>query len=232
MAKQKQREEQGFNPLPKELPPLSDEAEEGIAENMGGEEVAIVPVPTPAALPSPISLNESILQDGRKELNGWEEFASSSLFWVSLNPQKGVIECRRLGLEWSEILCQIVDCRVIRVAKDNEGVVFCYSLDREQATERNPYYEGTTVCAECPYRDRECSHRWWIAFVVPEYPDILLAHTLSRMGSLNFHIYAHKLIREGLSPSQVLTRIFVEEARRRKQGTLYRRLAFEKVGEL
>lgn len=40
-----------------------------------------------------------------------------------------------------------------------------------------------------------------LALLIPDYSDILLAHTLSRMGSLNFHIYAHKLMREGLSPS-------------------------------
>ena len=196
------------------------------------EEISLVPVRSLSPSLLPVSLNDSLLQDGRKELDGWEEFSTTSLFWVSLNPQKGVIECKRLGLAWTEILCQIVDCRVIRVAKDEDGLVFCYSLDRVQATERNPRYEGSTFCAECPYRDKECSHRWWLAFFVPEYPDILFAHTLSRMGSLNFHIYAYRLLREGMSPSQVLTRIYVEEARRRRQGTMYRRLAFEKVADL
>ena len=87
------------------------------------EEISLVPVRSLSPSLLPVSLNDSLLQDGRKELDGWEEFSTTSLFWVSLNPQKGVIECKRLGLAWTEILCQIVDCRVIRVAKDEDGLV-------------------------------------------------------------------------------------------------------------
>jgi len=40
--------------------------------------------------------------------------------------------------------------------------------------------------------------------------------------------YAAKLKREGLTPSQTVTRLFVEEARRQKIGTTYRRIQFER----
>ena len=44
---------------------------------------------------------------------------------------------------------------------------------------------------------------------------------------MNFTRYAAKLKRDGHVPSEVVTRIFVEEARRQKAGTTYRRLQFE-----
>ena len=56
----------------------------------------------------------------------------------------------------------------------------------------------------------------------------MFAHTLSLTGTMNFTRYAAKLKREGLTPSQTQTRIFVEEARRQKAGTVYRRIQFER----
>lgn len=44
---------------------------------------------------------------------------------------------------------------------------------------------------------------------------------------MNFTRYAAKLKPEGMTPGRVLTRLFVEEARRQKAGTTYRRLQFE-----
>lgn len=55
----------------------------------------------------------------------------------------------------------------------------------------------------------------------------MFAHSLSQTGTLNFTCYAAKLRREGLTPGQVLTRLFVEGARWQKAETVYRRIPFE-----
>jgi len=46
---------------------------------------------------------------------------------------------------------------------------------------------------------------------------------------MNFTRYTARLSREGVTPGQVLTRLFVEEARRQKAGTVDRRLQFEQI---
>ena len=38
----------------------------------------------------------------------------------------------------------------------------------------------------------------------------IFAHTLSQTASMNFNRYANALLRDGVLPSQVMTRIFVE----------------------
>jgi|GEM_PF-3583936 len=57
----------------------------------------------------------------------------------------------------------------------------------------------------------------------------VFAHTLSRTRTMNFTRYTARLSREGVTPGQVLTRLFVEEARRQKAGTVDRRLQFEQI---
>jgi hypothetical protein len=61
---------------------------------------------------------------------------------------------------------------------------------------------------------------------------LVFAHTLSQTGSMNFHRYANQLLAEGLLPAEALTRIFVEEARRQKTNTPYRRIQFERLDKV
>jgi hypothetical protein len=118
----------------------------------------------------------------------------------------------------------ILESRVVRVMKDEDGNVFCSSSDRVASDNGRP----GKPCADCEDRDESCFPRWWIAWQ-DEETGMLFAHTLSHTASRNFMLYVNALLKDGLLPSQLLTRIFIEEARRHKTGTVYRRLQFERV---
>ena len=121
-----------------------------------------------------------------------------------------------------EFVGTIVESRVVRVMKDKDGGVFCASSNRQTADVGRPGRE----CGPCEDRNGCCFPRWWIAWREEESGQVF-AHTLSQTGTMNFTRYAAKLKRDGHAPSDVVTRIFVEEARRQKAGTVYRRLQFE-----
>ncbi len=156
------------------------------------------------------------------ELDGQEELGAQ-LCWVSLDAPRGLLVCKNLDLEVKEFVGTIVESRVVRVMKDKDGGVFCASSNRQTADVGRPGRE----CGPCEDRDGCCFPRWWIAWREEESGQVF-AHTLSQTGTMNFTRYAAKLKREGLVPSQVQTRLFVEEARRQKAGTVYRRLQFER----
>ncbi len=156
------------------------------------------------------------------ELEGQEELGPQ-LAWVSLDAPRGLLVCKNLDLEVTEFIGTIIESRVVRVMKDKDGGVFCASSNRLTADVGRPGRE----CAPCEDRGSCCFPRWWIAWQEEETGQIF-AHTLSQTGTLNFTRYAARLGREGLTPSQVTTRLFVEEARRQKAGTVYRRLQFER----
>ena len=155
------------------------------------------------------------------ELDGQEELGAQ-LCWVSLDAPRGLLVCKNLDLEVMEFVGTIVESRVVRVMKDKDGGVFCASSNRQTADVGRPGRE----CSSCEDRDGCCFPRWWIAWREEESGQTF-AHTLSQTGTMNFTRYAAKLKRDGHVPSEVLTRIFVEEARRQKAGTVYRRLQFE-----
>ena len=155
------------------------------------------------------------------ELDGQEELGAQ-LCWVSLDAPRGLLVCKNLDLEVKEFVGTIVESRVVRVMKDKDGGVFCASSNRQLADVGRPGRE----CGPCEDRDGCCFPRWWIAWREEESGQTF-AHTLSQTGTMNFTRYAAKLKRDGHVPSEVLTRIFVEEARRQKAGTVYRRLQFE-----
>lgn len=155
------------------------------------------------------------------ELDGQEELGAQ-LCWVSLDAPRGLLVCKNLDLEVKEFVGTIVESRVVRVMKDKDGGVFCASSNRQTADVGRPGRE----CGPCEDRDGCCFPRWWIAWREEESGQVF-AHTLSQTGTMNFSRYAAKLRRDGHVPSDVVTRIFVEEARRQKAGTTYRRLQFE-----
>ena len=157
------------------------------------------------------------------ELNGVEEFGLMRN-WVSFDAQRGKLICRNLGCEYEEFTGTVQESRVVRVMKDEDGNVFCSSSNRNTAD----YGRPGRACETCEDRDAHCFPRWWIAWQDME-SGLVFANTLSQTASMNFNQYANKLLHEGLLPSQVLTRIFVEEARRQKTNTLYRRLQFERL---
>jgi len=157
-----------------------------------------------------------------EELAGMEELGPQ-LNWVSLDAPRGLLVCKNLGLEVSELFGTIRESRVVRVMKDGDGVVSCASSDRQTVDVGRP----GRVCQECEDRNGLCFARWWIAW--EEKPSgLIFAHTLSQTGTLNFTRYVGSLKREGLLPSEVETRLFVESALRRKTMSPYRRLQFEK----
>jgi len=141
---------------------------------------------------------------------------------VSLDAPRGLLVCKNLDMEVKEFVGTIVESRVVRVMKDKDGGVFCASSNRQTADVGRPGRE----CGPCEDRDGCCFPRWWIAWREEESGQTF-AHTLSQTGTMNFTRYAAKLKRDGHVPSEVVTRIFVEEARRQKAGTVYRRLQFE-----
>ena len=155
------------------------------------------------------------------ELDGQEELGPQ-LAWVSLDAPRGLLVCKNLDLEVAEFVGTIVESRVVRVMKDKDGGVFCASSNRIAADVGRPGKE----CASCEDRAGGCFPRWWIAWQEEESGQVF-AHTLSQTGTLNFTRYVAKLKRDGLTPSRTVTRLFVEEARRQKAGTAYRRIQFE-----
>jgi hypothetical protein len=161
------------------------------------------------------------------QLNGIEEFAHMRN-WVSFDNQRGKLVCRNLNFDTDEFTGMILESRVVRVLKDEDGNVFCSSTDRLVSDTGRPGY----VCQTCEDRDATCFPRWWIAWQELD-SGLIFAHTLSQTGSLNFNRYANGLLREGVQPGQVLTRIFVEEAKRKKTNATYRRVQFERMdGEI
>ena len=186
---------------------------------------AIEPPALPVATRKPVGLgplaNMPALPPG--QLDGIEEFGLMRN-WVSFDAQRGKLICRNLNGEYEEFTGTILESRVVRVLKDEDGNVLCGSSNRTCAD------VGRTglVCASCEDNDTHCFARWWIAWQDMD-SGLVFAHTLSQTGSLNFNRYANQLLAEGLEPSQVLTRIFVEEARRHKTNTVYRRLQFERL---
>jgi hypothetical protein len=158
------------------------------------------------------------------ELDGFEDFGDGRN-WISFDPQKGKMVCKNLGdQEFDEFTCLILESRVVRQMKDMDGNVTCASSDRLTADRGR---EGR-LCETCEDRDEGCGKRWWIAWQEAE-SGMLFAHTLSQTGSINFHRYANRLLRDGVHPSQVATRIYVEDARRQKVNTNYRRIQFERA---
>ena len=155
------------------------------------------------------------------ELDGQEELGPQ-VVWVSLDAPRGLLVCHGLGLEAAEFVGTVVESRVVRVLADGDGGALCASSNRRTADVGRPGRE----CGPCEDRQTCCFPRWWIAWQEEETGRIF-AHTLSQTGTMNFSRYAAKLKREGVTPGQVLTRLFVEEARRQKAGTTYRRLQFE-----
>ena len=179
------------------------------------------------------AMQESLLSDSSHapELDGLEELGQQ-LAWVSLDAPRGLLVCKNLDMEVSEFVGTIVESRVVRVMgdgdkidndeKDRNGGVFCASSNRQTADVGRPGRE----CSSCEDRNGCCFPRWWIAWREEESGQTF-AHTLSQAGTMNFTRYAAKLRRNGHVPSDVVTRIFVEEARRQKVGTAYRRFQFE-----
>ncbi|MGI4791090.1 MAG: hypothetical protein ACRYFS_19865 [Janthinobacterium lividum] len=174
------------------------------------------------------AMQESLLSvsSHAPELDGLEELGPQ-LAWVSLDAPRGLLVCKNLDVEVCEFVGTIVESRVVRVMKDNDekdrnGGVFCASSNRQIADVGRPGRE----CGSCEDRKGCCFPRWWIAWREEESGQTF-AHTLSQAGTMNFTRYAAKLRREGHVPSDVVTRIFVEEARRQNAATLYRRLQFE-----
>ncbi len=187
---------------------------------------------SPVAMPQEAEPKGAVLADAMQdspltasgpapELDGQEELGAQ-LCWVSLDSPRGLLVCKNLDLEVREFVGTIVESRVVRVMKDKDGGVFCASSNRQTADVGRPGRE----CSSCEDREGCCFPRWWIAWREEESGQVF-AHTLSQTGTMNFTRYAAKLKRDGHVPSEVLTRIFVEEARRQKAGTVYRRLQFE-----
>lgn len=158
-----------------------------------------------------------------EQLNGIEEFGLMRN-WVSFDAPRGKLVCRNLNSEYDEFVGTILESRVVRVMKDEDGNVYCSSSDRILADTGRPGKE----CAACEDRDAHCFRRWWIAWCEME-TGLVFAHTLSQTASMNFHRYANQLLAEGLLPAEALTRLFVEEAKRQKTNTLYRRIQFERL---
>ena len=155
------------------------------------------------------------------ELDGQEELGPQ-VAWVSLDAPRGLLVCPDLGLEASEFVGTISESRVVRVLPDGNGGALCASSNRRAADVGRPGRE----CGPCEDRRGCCQPRWWISWQEEETGRVF-AHTLSARDGTNFSRYAAGLRREGLTPGQVLTRLFVEEARIQKTGPAGRRLQFE-----
>lgn len=156
------------------------------------------------------------------QLDGMDEFGALRN-WVSFDAQRGLFTCKALNREYAEFTGVVIASQVVRVLKDEDGNVQCASFDRVSANTGRP----GKVCAVCEDRER-CGLRWWVCWH-DQATGELFAHTLSQTGSLNFQRYARLLLQEQLLPSQVLTRIYVEEARRLKTNTVYRRVQFARL---
>jgi hypothetical protein len=198
--------------------------------------------PSPVPMPQDTHPEGAVLADAMQdspliasghapELDGQEELGPQ-LCWVSLDAPRVLLVCKNLGMEVKEFVGTIVESRVVRVMGDEDekdkdekgkdGGVFCASSNRQTADVGRPGRE----CGSCEDREGCCFPRWWIAWREEESGQTF-AHTLSQTGTMNFTRYAAKLKRGGHVPSEVVTRIFVEEARRQKAGTVYRWLQFE-----
>lgn len=182
-----------------------------------GHELAVIP---PAG--GPLAHMPALPPD---QLDGIQEFGLMRN-WVSFDAQRGKLVCRNLNAEHDEFIATILESRVVRVMKDEDGNVLCSSSDRLTADTGRP----GRACEACEDRDEACFRRWLIAWQDLD-SGLIFAHTLSQTGSLNFNRYANMLLAEGLLPSQVVTRIFVEEARRQKTNTVYRRVQFERLAD-
>jgi len=155
------------------------------------------------------------------QLEGIEEFGSLRN-WLSFDAPRGRLVCKSLETEYAEFQGVIVESRVVRVMKDEDGSVLCASTDRAIADTGRVGRE----CADCEDRDEHCFPRWCISWRDSE-SGLTFAHTLSTTASFNFTRYANALQKEARQPDEVMTRIYVEEAKRQKTGTIYRRLQFE-----
>jgi hypothetical protein len=156
------------------------------------------------------------------QLEGREAFGQQRN-WVSFDPEQGAFVCRVLSRTFDSFTAQIVESRVVRVLMEEDGRVLCASSDRLASDTGRP----GKPCETCSDRDERCFLHWWIAWLDLE-SGLLFCHTLSRTGTMNFQLYANQLLQEQLLPSQVVTRIRVEEARRRSTGKTYRRVQFER----
>ena len=212
-------------------------------ENPFTEDDPFIPMPSAICRSTAIGMPESAMSDDTvhadamqesllsvsshaPELDGLEELGPQ-LAWVSLDAPRGLLVCKNIDVEVSEFVGTIVESRVVRVMKDNDekdndGGAFCASSNRQTADVGRPGRE----CNSCDDRNGCCFPRWWIAWREEESGQTF-AHTLSQAGTMNFTRYAAKLKRDGHAPSEVVTRIFVEEARRQKAGTVYCWLQFE-----
>lgn len=200
----------------REAPPSEPEAAHDMQMNGFGHGPVIEP---PIA---PTSLVEAP-QEVAIELRGMEEFGLQRN-WVSFEAQRGKLVCRALGSEYEEFSAIVLESRVVRAMKDDDGNILCSAIDLKMADTGRP----GRICETCEDRHAGCQPRWWIAWQELE-TGCIFAHTLSQTGSMNFNRYANRLLQEKLYPSQVITRIFVEEAHRQKTNTLYRRIQFERL---
>lgn len=157
------------------------------------------------------------------EIEGLSEFADMGN-WISLDASRGKLVCKALHTEYDGFYCVIQEAKLIRVMKDREGALLCESNDRLTADKGRPGRE----CQTCPDREHACYQRWRLTWK-DEETGIVFHHTLSTTASFNFQRYATDLCHRGLHPSQVLTSITVEQAKRQRTGTSYWRLQFERV---
>lgn len=185
--------------------------------------------PGDAGHSDPIQISRLASPSHVPELDGEEELGPP-LAWVSLDAERGLLVCDALGLETRQFIGTVAESRVVRVMQDRDGAVLCASSDRLVADVGRPGRE----CPACEEKGACCFPRWRIAWqeVVTgqdEGGGQVFAHTLSRTGTLNFTCYAARLRREGLTPGQVRTRLFVEEARRQTAGATRRHIQFERI---
>ena len=155
------------------------------------------------------------------ELDGEEEMGPA-LVWVALDTKRGLMICEELEMPAS--VGTIFQSRVVRVMADGDGQVLCASSNRKAADVGRLGRE----CTLCEDRSAVCFPRWWISWRELASGKVF-AHTLGRTGSLNFTRYVARLRRVGLSPSQVTTRLFVEETRRQQNGPVLRCIQFTQV---
>lgn len=158
------------------------------------------------------------------ELDGEEEMGPP-LVWVALDTERGLLVCEELEVPAS--VGTIFQSRVVRVMADGDGQVLCASSNRKAADVGRPGRE----CGLCEDRSAVCFPRWWISWRELASGKEF-AHTLGRTGSLNFTRYVARLRRVGLSPSQVTTRLFVEETRRQQNGPILRCVQFTQVEDM
>jgi len=181
---------------------------------------AVIAPPVPPVVPGQ-SANMPALPP--EQLDGIQEFGMMRN-WVSFDAQRGKFICRNLNAEHDEYVGTIIESRVVRVMKDEDGNIFCSSSNRTTSDTGR----AGRACESCDDRDLQCFPRWWIAWQDME-TGLIFAHTLSQTGSLNFNRFANGLVAEGMLPSDVLTRIHAEEARRRNNNSLYRRVQFQRL---